>query len=237
MIISHSQRFIFIANRKTASTAIGIALSSACNKQDVITPLGEDEEIRRQLGYPKPRNFIPWSKKLAYLSLLTQRTLTGLWISEKLKEVGYYTHITPEKILNFLRPGAWDAYFRFCFVRNPWDLVISHYFWKIRNRSQPLSLDSFLSNAKIEGIARRSREMYTLNSKLAVDRLCRYENAQTEVNQIFEELNLPGNPKLPAAKNQFRNDKRHYRDILNDDQAAKIGLIFKREIELAGYKY
>ena len=237
MIISHSQRFIFIANRKTASTAIGIALSSACNKPDVITPLGEDEEIRRQLGYPKPRNFIPWQKKLAHLSLLTQRRLTGLWISEKLKEVGYYTHITPKKILNYLQPAVWESYFRFCFVRNPWDLVISHYYWTMRNKPQALSLDSFLSHSKIEGIARRSREMYTLNSEMAVDRLCRYENAQAEVNQIFEELKLPGNPKLPAAKNLFRNDKRHYRDILNDDQAAKIGLIFKREIELAGYTY
>ena len=107
----------------------------------------------------------------------------------------------------------------------------------MRNKPQALSLDSFLSHSKIEGIARRSREMYTLNSEMAVDRLCRYENAQAEVNQIFEELNLPGNPKLPAAKNLYRNDKRHYRDILNDDQAAKIGLIFKREIELAGYTY
>ena len=79
--------------------------------------------------------------------------------------------------------------------------------------------------------------MYTLNGKLAVNRLCRYENIQTEVNQIFKELNLPGSPKLPAAKRQFRSDKRHYRDILNDDQAEKIGLIFKREIELAGYTY
>ncbi len=51
MIISHSQQFIFIANRKTASTAIGITFSSACNKSDVITPLGKDESIRRGLAY------------------------------------------------------------------------------------------------------------------------------------------------------------------------------------------
>jgi len=30
---------------------------------------------------------------------------------------------------------------------------------------------------------------------------------------------------------------RHYRDVLNDEQAARIGLIFKREIELSGYSY
>jgi len=237
MIISNSQRFIFIANRKTASTAIGITFSSACNQKDIITPLGKDEEIRRRLRYPGPRHFIPWQNKAAYLSLLAQRKLTGLWISEKVKEIGYYTHITPKKILNYLQPDLWESYFRFCFVRNPWDLVISQYFWSIRNKPDPISLDSFLNSSKIKGIARRSQEMYTLNGKLVVNRLCRYENIQAEVNRIFEELNLPGNPKLPDAKRHFRSDKRHYRDVLNEEQAARIGLIFEREIELSGYSY
>ncbi len=79
--------------------------------------------------------------------------------------------------------------------------------------------------------------MYTLNGKLVVNRLCRYENIQTEVNRIFEELNLPGVPKLPEAKRQFRSDRRHYRDVLNDEQAARIASIFKREIELSGYSF
>ena len=57
--------------------------------------------------------------------------------------------------------------------------------------------------------------MYTLNGKLAVNQLCRYENLQTEVNRIFEEFNLPGNLKIPEAKRQFRSDKRHDRDVLN----------------------
>ncbi len=107
----------------------------------------------------------------------------------------------------------------------------------MRDKSQPLSLDSFLNSSKIEGIARRSQEMYTLNGKLAVNQLCRYENIQAEVNQIFEESSLPGHPKLPEAKRQFRRDKRHYRDVINDKQAARIGSIFKQEIELAGYSY
>ncbi len=79
--------------------------------------------------------------------------------------------------------------------------------------------------------------MYTINGKLTVNRLCLYENSQAEVNQIFEELSLPGEPKLPNAKRQFRSDHRHYRDILNDNQADKIAKIFEKEIELAGHSY
>ena len=38
----------------------GINTNVTCNKKDVITPLGRDERIRRELGYQGPINFIPW---------------------------------------------------------------------------------------------------------------------------------------------------------------------------------
>ena len=76
------------------------------------------------------------------------------------------------------------------------------------NQPDPIiSLDSFLNSSKIEGIARRNQEMYTLNGKPAVNQACRHEHLQTEVNRIFEEFNLPSNPKIPRAKKQFRSEK------------------------------
>jgi len=237
MIISHSQQFIFLANRKTASTSVGITFSSACNKRDVITPLGQDESIRRELGYLAPRNYIPLKNIPSYILLRLQRKLYGRNISDALKKIGLHTHITPTRTLNYLPQKTWDSYFKFCFVRNPWDLVISKYFWVIRNDPNPISLDAYINSSKIKSVAKRSREMYTINDDIALNRICIYENIQAEVNQIFEELSLPGEPKLPNAKRQFRSDHRHYRDVLNDNQADKIAKIFEKEIELAGHSY
>ncbi|MDP6196122.1 MAG: hypothetical protein QGG29_01915 [Prochlorococcaceae cyanobacterium ETNP18_MAG_17] len=83
----------------------------------------------------------------------------------------------------------------------------------------------------------RNQEMYTSKGKLAVNRLYRLENMQAEVNRIFEGLNLPVNPKLPKTKRQFLGENRHYQDVLNGEQAARIGLILKREIEPSVYSY
>ncbi len=69
-----------------------------------------------------------------------------------------------------------------------------------------------------------SQEMSTSKGKLAV-------------NRIFEESNLPVNPNMPKAKRQFLGENRHHQDILNGEQAARIGLIFKREIEPSVYSY
>lgn len=237
MIISHSQRFIFIANRKTASTAIGIALSSACEPGDVITPLGRDEAIRSELGYPGPRHFIPWRSQPAYWALRLRRKVLGRPINRDLKRIGYHTHITPAQILRYLPHQQWQEYFRFCFVRNPWDRAISQYFWSVRGQTNPISLDAFINGPHLRRAAQQSEAMYCLNGELAVNRLCRYEEAQAEVTRIFEELGLSGNPQLPEAKRQFRQDRRHYRDVLNAEQAERIAGIFAREISLAGYRY
>jgi len=238
MIINHRNRFIFIANRKTASTSIGIALSSTCQRKDVITPLSaRDEAIRQDLGYLGPRNFIPWKNKLNYLKLRIQKKLTKKNINRQLEQIGFHTHIKPQEALQYLNRECWETYFKFCFVRNPWDRAISQYFWVIRGKKAPMDLDTFINSRSLQSAAKNSKEMYTINGKFSVDRICNYENVQEEVNQIFEELNLSGSPKLPETKRQFRSDHRHYRDILNDGQAARIASLFKHEIELAGYSY
>lgn len=237
MIISHSKRFIFLANRKTASTSIGIALSSACQNKDVITPLGRDERIRRELGYPSPRHYIPWYNVPAYLRLRLRRKLTGQSMNSDLKLIGFHTHITAEQTLQYLPRHQWDSYFRFCFVRNPWDRAISHYFWHTRGQAEPESLDAFIDGPHLQRAAAQSQAIYCLNGALAVDRLCRYEDAQAELNRVFEELNLQGNPQLPHAKGQFRREQRPYQDVLTNTQASRIAKIFEREIALAGYCY
>ena len=93
MIINHSKKFIFFANRKTASTSAAIALSSSCNRKDVITPLGRDEKIRRELGYQKPVNYIPWRNKISYFAIEAKGRLLKKGVNRELKSIGLRTHI------------------------------------------------------------------------------------------------------------------------------------------------
>ena len=67
--------------------------------------------------------------------------------------------------------------------------------------------------------------------------LFRYEQLQETIENIFKELQLAGNPKLPRAKSTLRTDKRSYRQILNSIQQKSIESIFAQEIELGKYLF
>jgi hypothetical protein len=47
MIFSKRHKFIFIKGRKVAGTSTEIALSTICGPDDIITPIGQSDEMMR----------------------------------------------------------------------------------------------------------------------------------------------------------------------------------------------
>ena len=240
MIINHSNKFIFFANRKTASTSTAIALSSSCNNRDVITPLGRDEKIRRELGYQGPINFIPWWNKVNYFAVKAKCKLLKRGTTRPLKTIGLHTHIEAKTALTkkYISREIFESYFSFCFIRNPWDHTLSQFFELTKKEgSAPLDLDTFINGGILESFATSCRSIYSDQDRILVKKLYRYENLEETIRKIFNDLNLTGNPQLPRAKSNLRTDKRSYRDILSPDQKNKIESIFAQEIEWGKYQF
>ena len=234
MIINHSNKFIFFANRKTASTSTAIALSSSCNKKDVITPLGRDERIRRELGYQGPINFIPWWNIPKYLAIEAKSKAFKRSANRDLKTIGLHTHIEAKTALEkkYISADKFEKYFSFCFIRNPWDHAISKFFELRKSEQlQSLDLDTFIHGGRLEKFAASCRLIHSSQGKILVNKLYKYERLEETIENLFRELDLAGNPQLPRAKSTLRTDKRHYRNMLSSCQAKKIERIFAQEIE------
>jgi hypothetical protein len=71
-----------------------------------------------------------------------------------------------------------------------------------------------------------------------VDRILRYEGLNDDLTLLFAELGVPWTGSLGIkAKSEYRQDRRHYRDVLTLEQANSISHRFIKEIDWHGHKY
>ena len=230
MIISHKYKFIFLKTNKTAGTSIEIALSKFLGADDIITPIAlEDEKTRSNLGYRGPQNYLApiWDYQI--------RDLAKLLLKGK-KKVKFYHHISAQKVKAQIGEQVWNNYFKFCFERNPWERVISHYYWRCKSEPRP-TISEFLESDTLLLLKRRGLDLYAINGQIAVDKVCRFEKLSEELEAIRTQVGLPEKLDLPRAKSSFRKDKRSYHDILNMKEKEKIAELFSEEISLFGYEY
>lgn len=230
MLLSHKHKFIFIKTNKTAGTSIEIALSRFCGEMDVITPNDPaDEEIRRHLGYPGPRNCYARFRDYRF------RDIYKLLVRHK-RKLRFYHHMPASKIKALVGPACWRNYFKFCFERNPFDRVISFYYWRTK-KGPARTISEFINSGEILLLKKYGYRLYTIGDQIALDRICRFERMKEELNHIAASLGFDAQVALPRAKTVFRKDKRSYRDILTREDRKKIEKIFQKEIELFGYEF
>ncbi|MGK0364319.1 MAG: hypothetical protein ACI85O_001376 [Saprospiraceae bacterium] len=228
MIISHKHKFIFIKCRKTAGTSIEMSLSKICGPEDIITPFNpEDEKKRLDLGirgaqnYLLPKNEMPLKDWLNFF--------------KKLKQVKkYYNHISAKEVAG-LMPDVWNSYFKFTVERNPFDKVVSYYFWR-GGHTQHATVADFILGGGID--AMKSYDLYSIDKLPAVDKIYRFEDFDFFEKDFTKQLNLPEPFRMVEYQAKSGHRKvRNYREVLDEQAIDLIKVAFAREIELFEYKY
>jgi hypothetical protein len=227
MIISHEHKFIFLKTRKTAGTSIEISLSRFCGERDIITPISPaDETLRQELSHRGPQNF--------RVPLLGHTPEGWMRLLRKRQRDSYYNHISAEEVRSIVGARVWKRYFKFCFERNPWDKVVSWYYWRHPREPRP-SLSAFIRSGKADTI--RSFDLYTIGGTVVVDRVCRFENLEREMDEVARIIGLPAPPDLPKAKAGYRANENSYRAALSQQDREGIASAYAREIAHLGYEW
>ena len=227
MIISHKHKFIFVKTKKTAGTSVEIALSKYCGEEDVITPVvAEDEAKRTQYGYRGPQNY-----------RIPLRTLSGKELAKRLifrDHLEFYNHISADYIRRHIDPSIWNSYYKFCFERNPWDKAVSWYYWISRKGPQP-SLAEFIQSAQVSNVS--DFELYTKNSEMLVDKVFKYEDLESALNEISDLIGLGEPLRIPRTKVNSSKTKLDYKELLSEREIDRISKVFAREIAYLGYEF
>jgi hypothetical protein len=245
MILNHAYRFIFLKTKKTAGTSVEIALSQYCGAQDIVTRLGaRDEPKRSALGYQGPVNYLipraQWTRAdhlrhWRHAPHRWRRTLLGKEINLR-KEVSFYNHMSALELRDRLAADEWTGYFKFSVERNPWDRAVSAYFWENRNAKRLPDFMAFLQRMQREDLL-SNYSTYAIDGRIVVDRMLRYEDLQSGLEQVGRELALPGPLSLPRTKQEFRKDRRPYTEFYTAEARDFVAAACAAEIDAFGYRF
>jgi hypothetical protein len=199
MILSHDWRFIFIKTEKTGSTAVEMALSRHCGPLDIVTPIhATDESVRLREGI-SARNFITLEYAFEPEADLEAQ-------EARVKSKGYpmrqrsifYNHMPAAEIRLHAGARVFDSYFRFAVERDPREKLISYYFWLGKQREQKFA--DFVAGFE----AMPNWQRYTIDGRLAVDRLIRYDRLEEGLREVLAPLGIAWAGALPRAKSGYR---------------------------------
>lgn len=140
-------------------------------------------------------------------------------------------------------PKFFNAYFKFCFIRNPWDLEVSlYYFMKkcgpkhfqydiIKN----FSFEQYLEWRINEDLHQQAEYILDDNDGILVDFIGKLENIDEDFNKVCTKIGY--NAKLKVLNKNLQRTEKDYRTMYNDYTRKLITKNYNKDIELGGYVF
>lgn len=238
MIVSHSHQFIYLHSRKTAGTSIGVSLSRYLRPGDF--SLGYAVPLLKA-GYRPPdwqgcwRYMRPWDFRFSYPRSHAYRRM----ILHRHGATG--THMQAVDVKKLVGEQVWESYTKFSFERHPFDRIISFFYWRIKSLQQPPSFadfvkaieerdQSFLASNNLLDWANLS--IYSIDSRLAVDYLGRFECLQDDLRAITHKIGIAWDGWLPREKGAIRPVEATASRLITADLSQRLENVFSVEIKL-----
>lgn len=152
---------------------------------------------------------------------------------------------------------TWDKYYKFAFIRNPWDRLISSFFYLSGGGNNPFDkklsdkyikkydgdfiqfVKNFVAADKIKYLFHMHPQhefIYDRKGRLLVDFVGKYENLQEDFNKICDQFSVP-HVKLPYINKTPYRKIQHFTDYYNDEARKIVAEKYSRDIDLFGYTF
>jgi len=155
-------------------------------------------------------------------------------------------HMTAQAIKKKVGGDLWDRYFKFCVIRNPYDKVLSafYYFYYLnpQNRLEPVKdlsqrqrlFESWLEESYGSLI---DRDRYTIDGEFALDTVIRFEQLQADLELLCVRLGVRWESwRLPKFKAGARPLDAQSNEMIFTPRSRKIvNTIFDYEFTVFGY--
>jgi hypothetical protein len=166
-------------------------------------------------------------------------------------QTGGLQHLLGYQIKNIVGPEVYNDYYKFTIVRNPYDKIVSQFFY-INKRKD---LQTFLAHNKgdefkfyLDKIAKKKHVQWEPqvnfvldeNGETIVDFIGKFENFNNEVTKVLEKTGLDKKyfglvkRSIPHINQTVRNNYQTYYD---DESKEMVEQLFKKDLEFFNYKF
>ena len=147
-----------------------------------------------------------------------------------------------------------EEYLKFCVIRNPYDKMVSLYFWQTKHplgqnfltktggteewRNTSITFKEFIRLSPV-GECNNLKSVHGIEGESVCDYFIRYENLEEDIIKLCEILNLPDYDinDLPHLKGGVRPRDTSYRDYYDEETKQKVYENHKEEFEMFGYEF
>lgn len=149
-------------------------------------------------------------------------------------------HISAHELKNELPDEVFSNYFKFVFVRNPWDLQVSSYFYYLQRPLHPLheivnkySFPEYIEWGTSGEFSLQKSLCCDLSGSLLVNFVGHYENLQHDFDAICQTLNI-ADTKLPHFNTSIHQNYRYYYDKLTMNMIKEF---YQPDLDLWNYRF
>ena len=156
-----------------------------------------------------------------------------------LAQIGH-GHITLAQVRPFIAPVDFESFFKFAFVRNPFDRFVSYSSFITRevghfDRDPQRVMRHFVANPPMDHILFRPQHEFVTDEEgaLLTDYVGRVEEMQQSYDEICRRIGIPS-----ATLDQVNSSRRaSYRDYYDQGLIDGVAKLYARDLELFGYEF
>lgn len=216
MLISHRKKFIYTKTVKTAGTSVESYFEKYC------MPEGE------------------WKFSHAREMHVSSAGVVG-YRGATHEGNEWFNHMSAHSIRSRAGSDVWDQYFKFCIVRNPYDKVISAFYYfslptllNVTDSDVVEYFRSWISSGNAETVV--DRDKYLIDGDVCVDYFIRYECIASGVKHVCNCLNIPySSIDLPRLKVSDRHRDLKISDYYDRATSEIVEKIFEFELKYFDY--
>lgn len=172
MLVSHRHRFIYTKTAKTAGTSVEVYFEPYCTPDGSAVVHGGPTRVS-DAGI------------IGYRGASKKRPDDCVW----------WNHMPAAEIKQLLGDEIWNAYFKFCVIRNPYDKAISLFFYQRKHGR--IGAESALSDREqfeqwiLQGRIAIGRDRYVIDHKFCLDDVIRFERLEADMERVCQHIGVP----------------------------------------------